>query len=73
MLAHGWSQSTCSGSVFATPPVEGCPSHDSEALLWNWKFEFAVTAIEGCVVWSVAFTRFVHIEMLIGLVYNWTT
>jgi hypothetical protein len=33
--------------VFATPPVEGCTSHDSEASLWNSKFEFAVTAIEG--------------------------
>jgi hypothetical protein len=70
MLAHGWNQSTCGGP---TPPVEGCSSHDSEALLWNWKFEFAVTAIEVCAVWSVAFTRFVHLEMLIGLVYNWTT
>lgn len=35
---------------------------------WNWKFEFAVTAIEGCAVQSIAFTRFVHLKMLIGLV-----
>lgn len=40
---------------------------------WKWKFEFAVTAIEACAVRSVAFTRFVHLEMLIGLVCNWTT
>lgn len=32
-----------------------------------------MTAIEGCAVWSVAFTRFVYLEMLIGLVCNWTT
>jgi hypothetical protein len=33
MLAHGWNESTCEGAlVLATPPVEGCTSHDSEAM-----------------------------------------
>lgn len=67
MLAHGWNESTCEGAlVLATPPVERCTSHYQKQ--WNWKFEFAVTAIEGCAVQSIAFTRFVHLKMLIGLV-----